>query len=186
MKLVCMFTHSSTPNQIWSMPILAATGPSMGRMMKAISKKSRKKAKKKMKMLTTIKKPTCPPGKSLSMCSIHLPPSTPWNTSENTREPIRMNTTMAVMRMVPPMASLINGQFNRPWMAAKIKAPTAPMAPASVGVAIATLMPGKPPMLPSTVKIKMADGMMPRKHFFHSAQPCKVRASRGTPGTWCG
>ena len=94
-----------------------------------------------------------------------------------------MNTTMAVMRMVPVMASLISVQFRRLWMAAKMKAPTAPMAPASVGVAMAVLMPGNPPMLPNTAKIKMADGMMPRKHFPQSAQPSKVRASLGTPGT---
>ncbi len=45
------------------MPILSATGPSIGRMMKAISKKSRKNARKKMKMLTTIRKPVWPPGR---------------------------------------------------------------------------------------------------------------------------
>jgi hypothetical protein len=41
------------------MPSLSATGASSGMMMKAISKKSRKNARKKMKMLTTIRKPSC-------------------------------------------------------------------------------------------------------------------------------
>ena len=68
-------------------------------------------------------------------------------------------------------------------MAARMKAPTAPIAPASVGVAIATLMPGKPPMLPSTIKIRRADGTMPARHLRHSAQPTSVRPSLGTPGT---
>ena len=120
------------------------------------------------------------------MCSIHLPPSTPWNTSENTREPIRMNTTIAVMRMVPVMASRISGQLSRRCSAASTKAPTAPIAPASVGVAMAVVMPGRPPMLPSTAKISTAEGMMPRRHLRHSAQPCSVRASFGTPGTCVG
>ena len=58
MKLVCMFTQIITPNQIRSMPSLAATGARNGMMMKAISKKSRKNARKKMKMLTAIKNPS--------------------------------------------------------------------------------------------------------------------------------
>ena len=58
MKLVCMFTHSSTPNHTRSMPILSATGASIGMMMKAISKKSRKKARKNTKTLTTMRKPS--------------------------------------------------------------------------------------------------------------------------------
>ncbi len=62
MKAVCMFTQSSTPNQTRSMPSESATGARSGTMMKAISKKSRKKAMKKMKMLTKIRKPTTPPG----------------------------------------------------------------------------------------------------------------------------
>ena len=186
MKLVCMFTHNSTPNHTMSMPIFSATGPSMGKMMKAISKKSKKKAKKKMKMFTTIKKPTTPPGKPVSKCSTHLAPSTPWNTMENTREPIRMNTTMAVRRMVLCMASQIRSLSKRLWMAAKINAPTQPMAPASVGVAMAVLMPGKPPIEPNTAKIKKAEGMMPRKHFIHRWKPSAVRASLGMPGTCSG
>ena len=151
-------------------------------MMKAISKKSRKNARKKMKMLTAIKKPIWPPGKPASMCSIQMPPSTPWNTSEKTREPIKMKTTIAVSRMVLIMASFTSAHVSRLWIAARIMAPTAPIAPASVGVAMAVLIPGKPPMLPSTVKISTADGMMPRMHLDHSAQPFKVRADLGMPG----
>src|SRR5262249_47343825 len=48
---------------------------------------------------------------------------------------------------------------------------------ASVGVA----RPVK--MVPSTRKIRPADGMMPRRHFDHNAQPCSVRASSGSAGT---
>src|SRR6266700_1903822 len=49
MKEVCMLTQSRTPNQIRSIPSLLATGASGGRMMKAISKKSRKNARKNTK-----------------------------------------------------------------------------------------------------------------------------------------
>ncbi|MOA33297.1 hypothetical protein D3C78_1545820 [compost metagenome] len=139
-----------------------------------------------MKMLTAMRKPICPPGSPDSMCSIHRPPLTPWNTRENAREPIRMNTTIAVMRMVEAIALLSSDHDNLLCRPASRKAPNAPMAPASVGVATAVSMPGNPPMLPSTAKISAAAGRMPRRHFPHSAQPCKVRASFGTPGTSCG
>ena len=66
------------------------------------------------------------------------------------------------------------------WIAASTMAPTAPMAPASVGVARPIIM------VPSTTKISTAEGMMPIRHFFHSAQPVSVRASFGTGGTWSG
>ena len=133
--------------------------------------------------MTASRKPTWPPGRCDSMCSIQRAPSTPWKTREKTREPIRMNTTMAVRRMVLCMASQIRALSKRLCMAAKIKAPTQPMAPASVGVAMAVFRPGRPPMEPSTAKISTAEGMMPRRHLAHSAQPCSVRASLGTPGT---
>ena len=139
----------------------------MGKMMKAISKKSKKKARKNMNMFTAIKKPICPPGRPDSMSSTHLAPSTPWKTMENTREPIKINTTMAVRRIVLCIASQIKSLSKRLWIAAKTNAPTQPIAPASVGVAIAVLMPGSPPIEPSTAKIKNADGMMPRKHLSH-------------------
>src|SRR5215813_15607605 len=59
-------------------------------------------------------------------------------------------------------------------------APTTPMAPASVGVA----SPMK--IVPNTRKISPSDGIMPRRHFFHSAHPFKVRASIGKAGTALG
>ena len=77
MKLVCMLMHKSTPNQTRSMPSDCATGASSGTTMKAISKKSRKNARKKMKMLTKIRKPMGPPGRCDSRCSIQRPPSMP-------------------------------------------------------------------------------------------------------------
>src|SRR5215472_14235585 len=59
-------------------------------------------------------------------------------------------------------------------------APTAPIAPASVGVVRPSII------VPSTTKISTADGTMPIRHFFHSAQPVSVRASAGTAGTHSG
>ena len=77
MKLVCTLAPISTPNQIRSMPSFSAAGASSGMMMKAISKKSRKNAITKTKMLTKIRKPTTPPGSDVSRCSIHSLPPTP-------------------------------------------------------------------------------------------------------------
>ena len=57
MKLVWILAQISTPNQIKSMPSLSATGASSGMMMNAISKKSRKNAITKMKILTKMRKP---------------------------------------------------------------------------------------------------------------------------------
>ena len=94
-----------------------------------------------------------------------------------------MNTTMAVRRMVPCMASHNSDRLKRLCKAARINAPTTPMAPASVGVATACSWKGRPPIEPSTVKIRMAEGMMPLRHLRHSGQPFSVRASSGTPGT---
>ena len=59
-------------------------------------------------------------------------------------------------------------------------APTAPIAPASVGVA----RPRK--MVPSTRKISTSDGTMPQSTLAISAQPRSVRASGGSAGTRCG
>ncbi len=114
MKLVCMLTQISTPNQIRSMPRAEATGASIGMTMKAISKKSRKKARTKMKMLTKIRKPTGPPGMPESMCSIQREPSMPWKTRLKQVEPIRIITTMEVMCIVDVIASRISGQVRRP------------------------------------------------------------------------
>src|SRR6202035_1123188 len=51
-------------------------------MMKAISKKSRKNARKKMNRLMKIRNPQTPPGSDVSMCSSHTPPETPRKTTE--------------------------------------------------------------------------------------------------------
>ena len=59
---------------------------------------------KNTKMLTKIRNPTTPPGRSERMCSIQRPPFTPWNTRLNTVAPIRMNTTIAVIRIVDIIA----------------------------------------------------------------------------------
>ncbi|MCY1553865.1 hypothetical protein D9M68_903910 [compost metagenome] len=64
-----MFTPRMTPNQIRSMPSFSAAGPSSGTMMKASSKKSRKKASRKTITLMTIRKPVAPPGRPTSRCS---------------------------------------------------------------------------------------------------------------------
>src|SRR5258708_26113011 len=69
-------------------------------MMKAISKKSRKKARKNTNRFTTIRKPQTPPGRFDIRCSTHLLPSTPWKVIEKQVAPTRMKATMAVMRMV--------------------------------------------------------------------------------------
>ena len=61
-------------------------------------------------------------------------------------------------------------------MAASTIAPTAPIAPASVGVA----NPRK--IVPSTRKINTMDGIIPQSTFFQSAQPERVRASGGKGG----
>ena len=63
---------------------------------------------------------------------------------------------------------------------ASTSAPTVPMAPASVGVASPSSM------VPSTRKMSTPAGMIPMRHFFHSAQPCSLRSSFGTPGTHSG
>ena len=102
-----MFTHRSTPNQIRSIPSLAATGASSGTMMNAISKKSRKNARKNTNTFTKIRNPTLPPGRPERRCSIHRSPSTPRNVSVKMVEPIRMKITMAVMRIVEREASAI-------------------------------------------------------------------------------
>ena len=53
-----------------------------------------------MNRLMKIRKPQTPPGSDVSRCSSQTPPETPRNTTEKQVEPIRMNTTMVVMRMV--------------------------------------------------------------------------------------
>src|SRR3546814_12940714 len=92
MNDVCMLTLSSTPNQIRSMPIFSATGASSGTTMKASSKKSRKKASTKTRMLTTIRKRVSPPGTLVSRCSTQRSPLTARKIRPKQVEPIRMKT----------------------------------------------------------------------------------------------
>ncbi len=112
-----MFTQSMTPNQMSaaSAPTTGvssfwATGASIGMMMKAISKKSRKNARKKTNRLTTIRKPQTPPGRPVSRCSTQWPPSTPANEIEKQVAPTRMKATIAVMRMVACMAWMMRSR----------------------------------------------------------------------------
>ncbi len=64
-----------------------------------------------------------------------------------------MNSTKDDSRVVEASACLITSSDSRPFTAAMISAPTAPMAPPSVGVA----MPRK--MVPSTRKISASGGI---------------------------
>ena len=153
MNDVCMFTASSTPNHTRSMPIFSATGPTSGTMMKASSKKSRKKASRNTRMFTTIRKPSCPPGRPVSRCSTQTGPSAPWNARLNTVAPTRMNSTKHDSFMVESMAWRSNLKSMRRRAIAITRAPMAPMAPPSVGVA----MPRK--IVPSTRKISPSGGI---------------------------
>src|SRR5215471_7381587 len=90
-----MLTQSMTPNQISAASgpttgarIFCAVGAIIGRMMKAISKKSRKNARKKMKMLMKIRKPQTPPGSEVRWCSSQTPPETPRHTTEKQVEQV--------------------------------------------------------------------------------------------------
>src|SRR3546814_12402481 len=109
-------------------------------MMNASSKKSMKKARKKVNRLTTIRKPHSPPGKPTSKCSTHKSPLTPRKLRLNTVDPTRMNTTKHDSLVVVSMACLSSASEKRPREMAMIKATTAPMAQPSVGVAIPTKM----------------------------------------------
>ena len=79
-------------------------------MMKAISKKSRKKARKKTNRLTTIRKPQTPPGRFDIRCSTQRLPSTPWKVIEKQVAPTRMKATIAVMRIVAWKACTISSR----------------------------------------------------------------------------
>ena len=91
-----------------------------------------------------------------------------------------MKITIAVSRMVDSMPSRISFQDSRLCRAASTIAPTAPIAPASVGVA----RPRK--IVPSTRKIRTIEGTMPQSTRFQSSQPCRVLASGGKGGMRCG
>src|SRR3981081_2983882 len=107
MNDVWTLTHSMTPNQHTAASathngarMVCATGASIGTMMKAISKKSRKNARKNTNRLTTTRKPQTPPGSDDIMCWTQRLPSTPWKVIEKQVAPTRMKATMAVIRMV--------------------------------------------------------------------------------------
>ena len=152
-----------TPNQIMAasgvMPgtrpgrIFSATGASSGTTMKAISKKSMNMPKKNTSRFTTIKKPQPPPGMLVNRCSTQMWPSAALKVKLNTVDPIRMNITKVASLAVFSSACVRILMLKRPLPLASIKAPTAPMAPPSVGVAI----PRK--MVPSTRKIRISGGI---------------------------
>ena len=73
-------------------------------------------------------------------------------TSANTVEPMRMNMTKLESRVVESSASRSMRQLSRRLAAARASAPTAPRAPASVGVAMPTKIE------PSTRKMSMSGG----------------------------
>ena len=148
-----MLTASSTPNHTRSMPSLSATGASSGTTMNDSSKKSRKNASTKIRMLTTIRKPSWPPGRLVNRCSTHFGPSTPWNDRLNTVEPTRMKSTKHESFMVESIAWRRSFMSMRLRASAMMSAPVAPIAPPSVGVA----MPRK--MVPSTRKMSPSGGI---------------------------
>ena len=80
-------------------------------------------------------------------------PSTPWNAKLKTVAPIKMNNTKQDSFMVESMACRMSFMSMRLRAMAMTKAPTAPIAPPSVGVAI----PKK--IVPSTRKISAKGGM---------------------------
>ena len=63
-----------TPNHTRSIPSNEAAGASSGMMMKAISKKSRKKPSTKIAKLATSRRPIFPPGRLVSRFSIQMSP----------------------------------------------------------------------------------------------------------------
>jgi hypothetical protein len=109
-----------------------------------------------------------------------LVPPSPSKTTLKKVEQIRIIITSPVMRAVAVAALCVICQLRRRLSAARTHAPTAPTAPASVGVA----MPKK--MLPSTAKISSTGGTMACSTRRKSAKPRKVRASGGSAGAASG
>ena len=175
-----MFTASRTPNQTKSMPSLCATGASSGTKINASSKKSKKNAKTKIKILTTIRKPSAPPGNPTNNCSTQTSPFTARNTKTNTVEPIRINSTKDDNFAVASNACFSKGNCKRRLNHANNSAPVAPMAPPSVGVA----MPRK--IVPSTKKINNNGGTKVAAACNAKRLPRRVRAARGSAGASVG
>ena len=121
--------------------------------MKAISKKSMKQPRMNTRMFTTTRKPQAPPGMPSNRCSTQMWPSAALKVKLNTVEPIRMNSTKDASLAVFSRACLSRGMLIRRLPMARISAPSAPMAPPSVGVAT----PRK--MVPKTRKIRISGGI---------------------------
>ena len=75
--------------------------------------------------------------------------------------------------------SPLEARFDRVFARYKQRAPHLQVL-ASVGVARPIII------VPSTRKIRIAEGMMPQRHFFQSAQPTSVRSAFGIAGTHSG
>ena len=147
----------------------SATGARMGMTMKAISKKSMKQPRMKIRMLTTIRKPSAPPGMSSNRCSTQMCPSAALKVKLKTVEPIRMKSTKVDSLAVLSRACLSRSMPMRLLETAMISAPNAPMAPPSVGVAT----PRK--MVPRTRKIRISGGISTK------VTCCAKRESRPSP-----
>ncbi len=143
-----------TPNQSRSTSILTATGVRTGITMNAISNTSINMPNTNTNAQTAIKKPVCPPGNCLKRASTHSCPSAALNAKENTVAPIRMNSTKTVSLAVESTACVNSGRLSRLLATPITNAPTAPIAPPSVGVA----MPRK--IVPSTRKMRTIGGII--------------------------
>ena len=128
-----MFTASSTPNQTRSMPSLSATGPSSGTTMKDSSKKSRKNASTKTRMFTTIRKPSWPPGRLVSRCSTQIGAvhALEGQAEHGGADQDEHHEARELHRRVHRLAQQLQAERRRP--TAITSAPTAPIAPPSVG-----------------------------------------------------
>jgi hypothetical protein len=82
--------------------------------MKAISKKSRKNASVNTIRLTTMRKPSTPPGNWSNRCSTQTSPSSPRNTRVKMVEPIRMKMTKVVSLVVLSIAWVSCRRLNPP------------------------------------------------------------------------
>ena len=162
-----MFTHSSTPNQIRSMPSLARHRRQQrhddeGDLEEVEEEREEEDEEVDEDQEADLRRPAGP----TSRCSIQ---SAAVDALEHQREHGRADQDEDHHR------GDAHGRLHRPAgpaarsaagaCAARTIAPTAPMAPASVGVA----RPMK--IVPSTRKISTTEGIMPHSTRLHSAQP---------------
>jgi hypothetical protein len=173
---------TSTPNQtIRSGPKKAsAIGVSRGTTTNVISMKSMKKPSRKITSIVKKRKPTWPPGRFRRKSCTMRSPWSAVNTIPNAVAPMRMTNTMLVSRTVWSIVACRLRRFSRRLTAARAIAPTAPIAPASVGVAT----PRK--IVPSTRKIRTSGGIRLRSTARPRRQPWRVRASGGRAGAFAG